>query len=659
MTSAVPRKKPIKNLRRWLINMSIQRKITLIIVAVTLIAVALTTASFMVYDNIVAKRQLAVRMTTLADMIGDNCLAALTFMDPDDAERTLKSLDADANIEEAAVWDAQNNLFALYQRNKGARVPILGLDGHYFTKTHLTVTRTLQFSGGIVGRIMIRSNLQHLVSRQRQYSAIAFLLAMLSLGIATLLAAKYQRIISNPIVSLAEVARGVTESRDYSVRAHRLGNDEVGLLIESFNNMLSEIQRRDSDLLRAQVALQERAVELQLELTERQRAEQEAARMQAFLQNVIDSMPSVLVSVDTQYRVTQWNLRAEQVTGVSREAALGQNVSNVFPICDESCNSIESAIATRQPQKRERVPMPLGDDGRVVDVTIYPLVTTSVQGVVLRVDDITDRVRMEELMTQTEKMMSVGGLAAGMAHEINNPLGIILQSAQNIKRRTSGDVAKNHEVARRVNISLDVLAQYMEERGIFEFLKDIDDAGKRAAAIVSNMLNFSRRTESERSSAKIEDLLDTSVQLAANDYDLKKKYDFRTIEIVRDYGDGVPPVPCIVTKLEQVFLNLLKNAAHALAEFHAGDRPRITLRTRLQKNNVRIEIEDNGPGIPEDVRRRVFEPFFTTKEVGTGTGLGLSVSFFIVADNHGGTIEVESEPAQGARFIITLPLNQA
>ncbi|MBK6909405.1 MAG: GHKL domain-containing protein [bacterium] len=118
-------------------------------------------------------------------------------------------------------------------------------------------------------------------------------------------------------------------------------------------------------------------------------------------------------------------------------------------------------------------------------------------------------------------------------------------------------------------------------------------------------------------------------------------------------------MPCIVTKLEQVFLNLLKNAAHALAEFHAGDRPRITLRTRLQKNNVRIEIEDNGPGIPEDVRRRVFEPFFTTKEVGTGTGLGLSVSFFIVADNHGGTIEVESEPAQGARFIITLPLNQA
>jgi signal transduction histidine kinase len=121
----------------------------------------------------------------------------------------------------------------------------------------------------------------------------------------------------------------------------------------------------------------------------------------------------------------------------------------------------------------------------------------------------------------------------------------------------------------------------------------------------------------------------------------------------------MPKVPCMATEIEQVMLNLLKNAAQAMAEkVSGGMHPRITLRLRHDGDTARIEVEDNGPGMDEKHRKRVFEPFFTTKEVGTGTGLGLSVSYFIVTSNHKGRMAVESEPGRGARFIIELPLEQ-
>lgn len=149
------------------------------------------------------------------------------------------------------------------------------------------------------------------------------------------------------------------------------------------------------------------------------------------------------------------------------------------------------------------------------------------------------------------------------------------------------------------------------------------------------------------------------MQLANNDYDLKKKYDFRKIAIVRDYQHDLPNVNGIDVQLEQVFMNLLRNAAQALSEYHEIQRtPTIVMRTILEEQHVRIVIEDNGPGMSDDIRRRVFEPFFTTKDPGSGTGLGLSVSYFIITDTHKGSIEVEAEPDVGCRFIIRLPVYQ-
>jgi signal transduction histidine kinase len=204
---------------------------------------------------------------------------------------------------------------------------------------------------------------------------------------------------------------------------------------------------------------------------------------------------------------------------------------------------------------------------------------------------------------------------------------------------------------------LKALRNYLDRREIATFLEDIRSSGQRAADVVSNMLSFSRKSEKAGSSESLSELLDRTLVLAGSDYDLKKKYDFRQIEIVREYDSNAPNVVCQAGKIQQVFLNILRNGAEAMQETRAtGGGPQFTLRVSSEGDMVRVEIEDNGPGMEESIRRRVFEPFFTTKPPGVGTGLGMSVSYFIISDDHGGTMEIESSPGNGARLIIRLPV---
>jgi signal transduction histidine kinase len=274
--------------------------------------------------------------------------------------------------------------------------------------------------------------------------------------------------------------------------------------------------------------------------------------------------------------------------------------------------------------------------------------------------DISARLRMEEIMIQTEKMMSVGGLAAGMAHEINNPLGGIMQSAQVVLGRLTTDSPANRAAAGEAGCDLFAIHEFLAKRDIVELVAGMRLSASRAAKIVSDMLEFSRQSGSGKFLSSITDMLDKAVELCANDYDLKKKYDFRHIQIVREYESGMPQVSCVPTQIEQVFMNILRNASQAFRETGEGSRPpRIALRASAEDAFARVEIEDNGPGMDRATMRRIFEPFFTTKQPGSGTGLGLSVSYFIVTSNHNGTIEVQSQVGQGTKFIIRLPLTAA
>ena len=273
--------------------------------------------------------------------------------------------------------------------------------------------------------------------------------------------------------------------------------------------------------------------------------------------------------------------------------------------------------------------------------------------------DISELKLAQEMMVQSEKMMFVGGLAAGMAHEINNPLAGVIQNAElMIRRLTDTHLQANRQAAEEVGLDMEALKRYLEKRSIPDMAQTIKSSGGRMADIVRNMLGFVRKSDARQvSSHSMADLLDKTLELAGIDFDLKKHYDFKKIKIKKEYDPQIPLVLCEAAKIQQVFLNLLSNGAQAM-QVAGVKEPVFMLRTGFdeQKNMVFAEIEDNGPGMDEQTRKRIFEPFFTTKPVGVGTGLGLSISYFIITKDHGGEIRVESNPCLGTKFIVRLPL---
>jgi len=273
--------------------------------------------------------------------------------------------------------------------------------------------------------------------------------------------------------------------------------------------------------------------------------------------------------------------------------------------------------------------------------------------------DITERKNLLQTLIQSEKMLSLGGLAAGMAHEINNPLAGILQNAQAIINRIEKDTPANIETAAQLGTSMDVIRRFLTEREILSQLDLIRESGSRASKIVLNMLNFARKDE-KRSSHDIVKLLEETLQMAESDYNLKKNYDFRSIQIQRNYERGPILVPCNPGQIQQVFFNILKNGAEAMSEQlseNKNESARFDLKVRRSDSVVSIEIKNNLSGISTELQSQIFEPFYTTKEVGVGTGLGLSVSFFIITETHQGELSVESDELSWVNFIIKLPVD--
>ncbi|WDP92150.1 MAG: PAS domain S-box protein [Desulfobacter sp.] len=394
------------------------------------------------------------------------------------------------------------------------------------------------------------------------------------------------------------------------------------------------------------------------DISQTKAAENELRYLRNYLGHIIDSMPSILVGVDRDGRVTQWNQAAQKATGLSAAQSLGMKLDKVLPDMGKEMEKVMEAIQFRSLQFSAKVPRKTGDQIRYEDVTIYPLEREGMEGAVIRIDDVTDKVHFEEMMIQGEKMLSVGGLAAGMAHEINNPLAGIIQTASVMGNRLAlkKSIPANIKAAENAGTTVDAISRYMEARQIPKFLDAINESGLRIASIVGNMLNFSRKSDTSFSTQDPVDLMDKVLELAATDFDLKKHFDFKSIEIIRQYETDLPDVMCEGSKIQQVLLNLLSNGAHAMS---ATPDPKFTIRIGLDASGMlKMEVEDNGPGMEENIRKRIFEPFFTTKPVGIGTGLGLAVSYFIITEHHNGKMEVVSKPGEGSNFIIHLPLEQ-
>ncbi len=389
------------------------------------------------------------------------------------------------------------------------------------------------------------------------------------------------------------------------------------------------------------------------DISERKAAERAVKELNDYLKNIINAMPSMLFGVGQDCTVTRWNRECEQRTGFSSDEAIGQSIDRLLP--GITALPEEIALAINQQSVRRLGCWPVHDlsGQRYVEVVIYPLENVKSGGAVIRIDDITERMALEELVVQTEKMMTVGGLAAGMAHEINNPLSGILQAIQNIERRLAVEMPANQAAAIEQGTTIEAINAYMKQRQIMQFVDSVKKGGQKASVIISNMLQFSRASSSVKELVDLNELLDNAVLLAANDYDLQKGYDVRKVAFIRDYDLELPPVYCSIVEIEQVVVNLIKNSVQAMA--CSCDRPSISLKTVLNGDWIKIIVRDNGPGMEEAVRRRIFEPFFTTKSSGQGTGLGLSISYFIITNNHNGQMKVESFPGEGTVFTIFLP----
>ena len=395
------------------------------------------------------------------------------------------------------------------------------------------------------------------------------------------------------------------------------------------------------------------------DVTERNQIDRELRSAKQYISDIINSMPSILIGVNSEGRISHWNTQAEKATAVKYSEAIGQPVEHLLQKFQVDLPMIKQAIQQQEMARDNCVVLNSEGESSYYELTIYPLKAQADEGAVIRIDDVSERIKIEEMIVQSEKMLSIGGLAAGMAHEINNPLAGILQNVQVIHNRLTAETVKNSEFAERCGISMEQLQNYMEERGVSTMVENATEAGKRAAQIVENMLSFSRKESQAFELVDVRDLIDKTLELAANDYSIRKRFDFRHIQIIKSYPDQCPPVPCHVSKVQQVLLNLLKNGAQAMLKSRGDDRQcRFELRVKCLDEAVVIEVEDNGPGIDEEVRKRIFEPFFTTKSKGSGTGLGLSVSYFIISKDHNGFMDVRSTPGEGACFIIGLPLSQ-
>ena len=344
------------------------------------------------------------------------------------------------------------------------------------------------------------------------------------------------------------------------------------------------------------------------------------------LQSVFDGIPDCMVLLDRELTVRMVNRAFLERHSCRLSEVIGRPCGEVGGCGEDHLAGrlTHTAIATQR-QVREEVCTPAGE---IFDVTHYPIADEGgqVQGVLRYARDVTLQKQVEQRIQQTEKLAALGQLAAGVAHEINNPMGVILCYTELLRRVLDGDG---------------------------QSLKDLETIEKQALTcqrIVSDLLNFARSRSVEQRPGNLNATLGEVVEM------LRQQFRKQGTDIEVHLEDNLPPLPFDEGQLKQVFLNLLMNA-HQAVRHRAGQ---ITVRTRLRGEDdvAEVVVRDNGTGIPREIADRIFDPFFSTKGTGEGTGLGLSVSYGIVRD-HGGEIRMASEPGAWTEFVVRLPLGTA
>jgi two-component system, NtrC family, sensor kinase len=349
----------------------------------------------------------------------------------------------------------------------------------------------------------------------------------------------------------------------------------------------------------------------------------ELERMRQFSENILESLNDGLAVLDRDGRVVRWNRQMEELHGIRHEEAVGRALPDLFDATVVSLlrDATDGAAYYKIPlESRHQPPRRL-----LVNVGTTPLRDShaEVVGSIVIVEDISSRVQLEEQLQISEKMASIGLLAAGVAHEVNTPLTGISSFTQMLLENASPEDPKT------------------------AVLEKIERQTFRAAKIVNGLLNLARPAQVDSGPCDVNTVINDVLSL------LEHQFRNGSIQVRKELAPVVPSVQAIEHKLQQVFLNLFLNARDAMPK---GGW--LTIATRLDRGSAVIEVGDTGSGIPADQLSRIYDPFFTTKPIGKGTGLGLSIAYGIVQE-HGGTITCESQVGHGTRFFIRLPLAEA
>jgi PAS domain S-box-containing protein len=339
---------------------------------------------------------------------------------------------------------------------------------------------------------------------------------------------------------------------------------------------------------------------------------------------LVESASDAIFTADASGRLTAVNRSLEEATGKGREQLIGLSVISLIDPRDQADaqTGLRAALAGEFPRVQLRYTNAAGEV-RHCSLTVTPLTEGgTVTGMLGIVRDVTDERRLTEQLVQQEKLAAVGQLVSGVAHELNNPLASVMAFAQ-LLLAAPPDTAPDREAIDAIN-----------------------QEAKRAAKIVANLLTFARQHQPERTIADLNRVVQDTLEL--------RRYALRTaqVEIDAHLDPDLPLTWADAFQLQQVVLNLLTNAEHALSSW-VGEK-RIVVTTAQRGDQLVVSVADSGPGVPPENLSRIFNPFFTTKPVGEGTGLGLSISDGIVRE-HGGRIRVESRPGRGATFEIELP----
>ncbi|MFQ5670105.1 MAG: nitrogen regulation protein NR(II) [Acidobacteriota bacterium] len=473
---------------------------------------------------------------------------------------------------------------------------------------------------------------------------------------------------------LLEEAQAVLNSEEYE--------KQRAIYVRGLENLLTALHestraahpaRERNAFLQPIAAVAAVSLLLLLWLVVRKRRRDEEQRLRNVqTEELLASISSVLIGVDSHGRVTNWNAAAESLFGIRAADAIGRPFRDCGIRWDwpTVLEGVSECLEQKRPRRIEviRFEHIAGNEG-VLGATVNPIAgeSSGSAGFLLLGADLTEQAFLENQLLQAQKLESVGQLAAGIAHEINTPtqyvgdntrflqevFGEVLEFTKKVDELTKNTRSEtgSSELAAQIRAAMDkVDLDYLGEeipQAIQQALEGID----RVTRIVRAMKEFSHPLR-DKTAIDINRAIESTITVARNEW----KY---VAEMITELDLELPPVSCFPGEFNQVILNLIVNAADAIAEVAEDGTPSkgtITVTTRQTGGWAEIGVADTGAGIPEDIQGKIFDPFFTTKEVGKGTGQGLSLVHSVVVQKHGGKISVDSEPGKGTTFLIHLPL---